>query len=236
MAVVALGLAVMPALAQNDAAQAVIDRYEKVTGQDKLTPADMASVWMVVDAEVQGMAMPMKMIVKAPNKLWVDMQVAGQKMLMVSDGDKGWVSIPGQGVQPMPKEMLVQIREQTNISQNYRWNRTDYDYKMAGEVKAGGVTYQGIQMLPKKPLPQMTNMVVYFDKATGLVSFITMDVDQNGTTTSARVDATDYKTFGNLKLPTVYTVGVGGAQMMKMTIKELQYAYPVSDATFAKPE
>lgn len=79
----------------------------------------------------------------------VDMEVAGQKMRMVTDGEKGWVSIPGQGTMPMPDEMMAQLREQTNVSQNYRWNKKDYSYKLAGEVQEGGRTYTGVLMTPK---------------------------------------------------------------------------------------
>lgn len=235
-AVFALGLAAVPASAQDDGAQAVIDRYEQVTGLDKLDPAEMTSVMMEVAVDVQGMSMPMKMVLKEPRKINVDMEMAGQKMKMVVDGENGWISVPGQGVMPMPDEALKQLREQTNVSQNYRWNKKDYTYKTAGEVKEDGHTYSGVQMTPKQPQPQVSNMIVYFDKATGLAAYVTMDIDQGGQVMPARMNFGDYKTFGKLKLPSRYKMLVGGTELMTMEIKALEYDYPTTDAMFAKPE
>lgn len=235
-AILCLGVAVVPVSAQDDGAKAVIDRYERVTGLDKLTPAEMSSLMMEVVTDMQGMQIPMKMILKEPGKLNVDMEMAGQKMKMVVDGEQGWISVPGQGVMPMPAEPLAQLKEQTNISQNYRWNQKDYTYQMAGEVEEGGHTYVGVRMTPKKPQPQISHMIVYFDKATGLAAYFTIDVNQGGQSVPARMDFMDYKTFGKLKLPSRYKMLVSGNEMMNMEIKVLEYDYPTTDAMFAKPE
>ena len=235
-AVLCAGLAAMPVQAQNDGADAVIERYERATGLDRLSPSEMTCVMMEVVAEVQGMAMPMTMVLKEPGKMNVDMEGAGQKMRMVTDGEKGWVSIPGQGTMPMPDEMMAQLREQTNVSQNYRWNKKDYSYKLAGEVQEGGRTYTGVLMTPKKPQPQVGNMVVYFDKENGLVSFLTIDIEQGGQTQSARMNFSAYRSYGKVKLPSLYKMLVNGSPMMTMEIKALQYAYPAADSLFAKPE
>lgn len=217
-------------------AKAIVARYNQVTGLDKITPAMETSVMMDVVTHVQGMTMPMKIVMKQPGKFRIDMEAAGQKMLMVTDGNKGWMSVPGQGTQPMPKESLEQLQSQTNMSQNYKWDSEAYEFELAGEVKEGGKTLLAVRFTPKKPLENIENMVVYFDKATGLTEYMTMVVTQNGQTMAARTDFRDYKKFGDFKIPSVYKVSMGGSEMMQMEIKELQYNYPVSDAMFAKPE
>lgn len=233
-----LGLAVaVPATAQDNAAKAVIERYEQVTGLSKLTPADMGSLMIDVVTEMQGMTMPMKMVVKQPDKLKVDMEMGGQKMLMVAKDGKGWISVPGQSVQPMPEQTMEQLKEQmASITRNYMWNTEDFAYELAGEVKEGGKTLQGVHMVPKKPQPGMENLIVYFDKASGLVDYFTMDIAQGGQAMSARMDFSDYKTFGQVKLPSKYKMMMGGAEMVKMEIKVMEYNYPAADELFAKPE
>ncbi len=135
----------------------------------------------------------------------------------------------------MPAESLEQLRERTHISQNYRWNRTDYDYRMAGEVEKDGHTCVGVEMMPKKAVPQVSRMIVYFDKDTGLAAYLTLDIAQGGKTVTARMDFTDYKTFGKLKLPSRYKMLVG-AETMNLEIKTLEYDYPAADAMFVQPE
>lgn len=237
-AVVCLGLAVViPATAQDNAAKAVIERYEQVTGLSKLTPADMGSLMIDVVTEMQGLTMPMKMVVKQPDMLKVDMEVGGQKMLMVAKDGIGWISVAGQGVQPMPEQTMAQLKEQmASITRNYMWNTEDFAYELAGEVKEGGKTLQGVHMVPKKPQPGMENLIVYFDKASGLVDYFTMDIVQGGQTMPARMDFSDYKTFGQVKLPSKYKMMMGGAEMIKMEIKAMEYNYPAADELFAKPE
>lgn len=237
-AVLCLTVAVtVPATAQDKAAKAVIDRYEAVTGLNKLTEASMNSMMLDATTVVMGMDMPMKMVVKQPDKLWVEMEMNGQKMLMVASDGKGWIRAAGQ-VQPMPAETMDQMKEQmANIAGNYRWNEKDFGFEMAGELKEGGKTYQGVHMVPKKTLPEkMENMIVYFDKESGLVDFLTMDVSQGGEMVSARMDFSDYKTFGPVRVSSKYKMKVGDTEVMRIEIKAMEYDYPAPDTLFAKPE
>lgn len=241
-AVLCFGLAVtIPAAAQeNDAAKAIIDRYEQATGLGKLAPDDMNSLMADVVIEMQEMTMPMKMIVKQPDKWRIEMEINGQKMLMVARDGKGWISVAGQGVQPMPKETMAQLKEQmASITRNYKWSSMDFDYELADEVREGGKMLQGVHMVPKKTQPAAAvNLIVYFDQASGLVDHCTVDVVQGTRTMAARMDFGEYKTFGQVKLPAKYkmTMAGGSVVMMDMEIKALEYNYPAADELFAKPE
>lgn len=235
------GLIVAPVSAQDDEAAAVVKRYEQVTGIDQLTQDEANHVMMEVVANMQGMSMPMK-IIKAPGKMNIDMAVQGQPVKMIIDGDQGWMSVPGEGSVPMPEATLRQLKEQTNVSQNYLWNARDYTYAMAGEVQNGSKTYVGIRMTPRKPQPGLENLVVYFDKASGLVCYLTSEVSvavQNGSEPqrmSVRMDLGNFKTFGKVKLPSEYRVQINNIETMTMRIKTLEYNYPTTDEMFAKPE
>lgn len=241
-AILCFGLAVtVPVSAQDhDAARAVIERYEQATGLGRLTPADMNSVMVDVVTEMQGMTIPMKMIVKQPDKWRVEMEINGQKMLMVARDGKGWISVAGQEVQPMPKEAMAQLKEQmASITRNYKWSSMDFDYELADEVREGDKVLQGVHMVPKKTQPAAAvNLIVYFDEASGLVDHCTVDVVQGTQTVAARMDFGEYKTFGQVKLPAKYkmTMAGGTAVMMGMEIKALEYNYPAADELFAKPE
>lgn len=237
IAVLCLSLLTVPVSAQgDDGSKAVISRYESVTGLDKLTESDMESVMMEVLNKVQGMSMPMKMVMKQPGKMRVEMQMGGQNILTVVDGDNGWVSVPGQGVQSMPAEAMEQVKEQIkSVNQNYRWTPQEYDFKMEAEVKQGGKTLQGIRMTHKKPQPQISNVVVYFDKETGVVVYSTMDISDKVQTVAARMTFSDYKTFGKFKIPSVFKMTVDGKELMTMEIKTLEYNYSTTDDMFAKP-
>lgn len=219
-----------------DEAEAVIERYERVTGLDRLSTVDMTSVMMEVVAERQGVSVPMKMVLKEPDKIRVEMEIDGREMRMAIDGKSGWISVPGQGTMPMPDEVLEQLAEQTRIGRNYRWNKRDFAYRMVGKVMEAGRTCVGVRMIPHKPQPQIGERVVYFDEATGLAAYMTMQVDANGQAKSFRMDFSDYKTFGELKLPSVYRATTDGGQDMVMKVKTLEYDYPVADALFSEPE
>lgn len=45
-----------------------------------------------------------------------------------------------------------------------------------------------------------------------------------------------YRSYGKVKLPSLYKMLVNGSPMMTLEIKALQYAYPAADSLFAKPE
>lgn len=232
LAVICLGTATV--FAQD--AKTIVDRYNQVTGLDKLSAIAQTSLMMDVVTKVQGMTMPMKVIASLPGKFRVEMDMGGVKMLMVTNGEKGWMSVPGQGTQPMPQEILEQLKAQTDVSRNYKWDADTYEFETAGEVKEGGKTLQAVRFTLKKPVENIKNLVVYFDTVTGLADYMTMDVEEKGQAMSVRTNVGDYKTFGTVKIPSVYTVLNNGAEMMKMEIKALEYNYPTEAWMFAKPE
>ena len=138
------------------------------------------------------------------------------------------MSVPGEGSVPMPEATLKQLKEQTNVSQNYLWNARDYTYAMAGEVQNGSKTYVGIRMTPRKPQPGLENLVVYFDKASGLVCYLTSEVSvavQNGSEPqrmSVRMDLGNFKTFGKVKLPSEYRVQINNIEWLLCMQKRMR--------------
>lgn len=224
--------------AQTDAI-AIIKRYENVLGMDKVPASFFERQMADVELVAQGQQIDMNMIIQEPDKYRIEMDVMGQSILMVVDGDKGWMAMPEMGVMPMPEDAMAQLKNQTGMTRNYKWNTDDFDFELIGDVTEGGKALQAVRFTPKKPTEvtgATDNMMVYFDPATGLMDYITMDVMEGGMGYSAKVLTTDYKEFQGVRIPTVFHVSVDGTEVMTMTLRKVQFDYPVTAETFAEPK
>lgn len=195
--------------------------------------------WGIVINYAQGMSVETKTIVKQPDKIRTEAEMNGQTTILIINGDKGWVSAPGQPIMPMPEQLMVMTKGQPkDVASGYRWNPSDNTFKMGEEVEHDGKILQGVKIIPNKVMPMISNMVVYFDKQTGLPVYSTVDIAANGQTMAARVDYSDYKTFGKIAtIPSVCkTTIVNGAEIMKLETKELEYNYLTTDDMFAEPK
>lgn len=228
-----LSLIVLPIAAQD--AEAIIKQYNQVTQLNKLTPTATDHQMAKFEIEAQGQKMPMSVVMQKPGKFRIEMTVADQKMLMVIDGENGWMSGVGGVIQPIPKQMMKQFVDQADMSNNYMWTSKDYTFEALGDQKEGDKTYQGVKMTPIKPIEGLSNLSVWFDAATGLAAYTTVDAVQNGQAINAKTEIKDYETFSGVKIPTKYVTTVAGAQV-KILIKELEFNYPAEAWMFAKPE
>lgn len=217
-------------------ALAVIQRYNDITGIDKLTTQDELNARMDIDSKLQGMSMKMKVLMKDGEKIRVDMTMDGMDVLMVSDGKDGWVKMAGEPVQELPAEMLAQLQNQINMSSRYKWSSDGFEYSEVEATSSGGQNYQKILMTPKIPIDGVDQMMVYFNESTGLADFITFDVKEGGMNMSVRTDLADYKTFGKYKVPSKFKISMAGMEIMTMTLNNVEYGYVAPDNMFTKPQ
>lgn len=209
--------------------EAIMSRYEKVTGLDKIVKSKDISLLTEMTIEAQSMKIPVKAIMQG-DKMRLEMEAMGMKMLMVRNGDKGWMSAGGQ-VQALPKEAIEQQAKQGDVLANMSWDKTKYDFAYIGEEKSGELTLQKVEATDKDPNAEIKKMTLYFDKATGLVK--TAKGSQGGAEVEVSFD--EYKDFNGLKLPAVMDTKMAGKSAAKITITNMELDYPTAEWMFVEP-
>lgn len=215
-------------------AAAVVERYNKATGVAQVD-ASKSNTMMKMTVSNMGMKMPYSIIMANPtHRMRMEMEANGQKILIVVSGEKGWMSIPGMGVQPLPAEQIKQFQGQVDLLSNLKWDAANFDFELLAPVTENGKKYDVIRAKAKNASVATKEQTVYFDNATGLAAFV--DAAPDATGQSVRVSLGNYKTTGKYKYPSEIKSLMGGKEVSAITIDALELDYPVTDAMFAEPK
>lgn len=228
---------VATAAAQQDASK-ILDRYAEVTGISKFNSGSsyrmMMDVSMDMDMQGQKITMPVKMIMQNPgNKMRVETEMQGQKVLLVINGDKGWQSVMGQ-VQALPADMINKVAKENNMLEKFSFDKSAYNVSFVESKTVNGVKCSIIKAVPKAGVtPEIPESMITVDDATGLVTEVSATV-QGQVIVSTMAD---YKKFGQLYFPSKMKINVGGGMMTStLVINAVEFDYPTADWMFVEPK
>lgn len=180
---------------------------------------------------MMGMEMPLEMFMKNPNKIKVIYNVAGQQMISLFDGEKGYISNPMTGsAEPveLTGEQLNQLTRNnvfTNeVINNYNKKKLTYEreemvngkpsYKLRIELDGGSPAY------------------LFIDKESGLLTKITATVEQMGTSMDVETFLSDYTEKNGLVIPTKTIAKTNGMEAAVITFDNIEVNTPIDDSVF----
>lgn len=211
--------------------QQVLDKHFEAVGQDKLLGKEVQLFEMTV--EQMGMKIPMSMTLKRPNKFRMEMEVQGQKMIQVYNGEQGWMIAPWIG--QMPQELtgpeLNQAMEQANFDgELYNHADNGYEASLIGKVNVDGNPMYNVQLTGSD-----ASVKNYFIDANDyLVKRIKSNIKSQGQTVETEVNITDYKEIDGIVVPARMETKnpMGNASI---TFEEITFDEKVDDSVFEKP-
>lgn len=214
-------------------AASVVERYNKATGVGSVD-VSKSNMMMKMTISNMGMKMPYTIVMANPtHRMRMEMEANGQKILIVVSGEKGWMSMPGMGVQPLPAEQIKQFQGQVNLLSNMKWDAGSFNFELLAPVTENGKKYDVVRATAKKADAPTKEQTLYFDNATGLIAFVDAEAAPGQ---NARVVFGNYKTAGKLKYPSELKTLIGGKEASTITIDALEFDYPVKDEMFAEPK
>jgi hypothetical protein len=160
-------------------------------------------------------------------------------LVMVMDGDKGWVSMNGN-TQEMSKEQLEETREGLYSDHVVRLvpllrHAKDFTLTPLDEIKVNGQPAVGVKVSHKGH----RDIKLYFDKETHLVLRMDQtvkDAQQGGGEIKQETVYSDVKTIGGAKFPMKETVTRDGNKYIEGEFTEVKPVKSFKRDTFAKPE
>lgn len=212
-------------------AQTTIKRYMDATNLKALDNNNQSMMFDMTTSVEQGgqkMLMPIKIIQENPgNKMRVEMEAMGQKVLLVINGKQGWMQTGGV-VTPLPEAQLSQMAGQNDVLSNMKWDASKFTFEYLTEKD--GV--ESIKITPLDPKKATEIITANFVKATGLLQSINMKAQAM----DVKIDFTDYKAFGDIKLPTVLTTSMNDKAVATMTITKFEVDFPTAAYMFVEPK
>lgn len=208
----------------------IVAKYRAATKLEKAL-ASSRSQMINTTIKAQGQEIPTVITLSTPgSKMRAEMTMMGQKIILVINGDKGWMVMPGMNKQVLPAEQVGKTFSQNDILESVNIDPAKMDLKFIGKEKVGEVEYQVVEANEKaKPEEKIK---LYFDPATSLLAITKSKVQGMDVT----MYTLDYKNFGELLLPSVINVEAGGNTISTVTINDIDLEYPVAEWMFAEPE
>lgn len=220
--------------AQNGAA--VVEHYNKAIGIGQ-TDAAKANVMAKMSANNMGMKIPCTIILSnSTHRMRAEMEANGQKMQVVIDGEKGWMSVPGMAIQSLQAEQIEKYQKQFDVFSMLRWDTEGYDFVLLEPRTEDDKKYDVVKAIAQKEDAKKKEQTLYFDNATGLLTFIESPASDGNPPVIGRIMFGDYKTTGKCVYPSEIKMMANGMELGGITIDTLVFDYPVTDEMFAEPK
>lgn len=215
------------ALPANMTAPQIISKFIAVTGGEAAWKK-VNDLTMKMTTEMQGMSININTTRKAPNKMMLDINAAGQSFQkIVFDGVKGYTTQMGQK-KDMDEKEIAENLDEASMVKDVAYLSTTYKTELKGIEKVDG--NNAYQIMVTKP--NGDKITEYYDVATGykVKSETTLESPQGSMTQTTYYQ--DYKEAkGGLKFP--YTIKQSaGPQMMDMKLQSVEINTGVSDDMF----
>jgi outer membrane lipoprotein-sorting protein len=209
----------------------ILDKHFKAIGQDKLAKVETYSIKAKVTQ--MGMELPMIMKMKKPNKFRMEMDMAGQKMIQVYDGQKGWVVAPW--ISSEPQELtgaeLEQAMAQADIDgELYNYEKKGHQVELVGKEDIDGTDMYNLKVTNKNG--SVKNY--YIDAEKYLIKQVKASAVSMGQEVNVTQKMVEYKDFDGIKIATkiISETPMGNAEIV---MEEVELDTDIDDSIFSKP-
>ena len=210
----------------------VLKKHFNAVGQEKLMDTDTYVIKARIDQ--MGMQLPMTMKMKRPNKFRMEMEMQGQKMIQVYDGEKGWVVAPwvSPEAQPLDGPQLQQAMDQADIDgELYNFKEKGHTADLIGKVMYNDDEAYRIKLTTKDGLVKN----YYLDADTYLVSGVKSTVNAQGQEVEVEQTMNDYEETDGVmiarKIESKTPMGTAA-----IVIEEVSFGKELDESEFQKPE
>ncbi len=227
----------LPSLASAQAlpsAKEVLDKHvAAIGGRDAVNAITSLEQSGTMELAAMGMSAELSMAAAKPNKMAMTMSIPGMgEMQQGFNGEVGWDNNPMSGPRLAEGEELLNRKESSSFLESFGVFDPARFTSMEVVEKT---TFAGEEAYKVKMVRKVgRESTEYFSVATGLrIGSQTTAVSPMG---EMEINATlsDYKQFGNVKLPTKMSQSQGGQDIV-MTFANVKFN-EVTDAAFALPE
>ncbi|HEY7310441.1 MAG TPA: hypothetical protein VH643_13835 [Gemmataceae bacterium] len=168
-----------------------------------------------------------------PGRCRVDLDLGKTRLVVVLNGDKGWMQAGGAS-QPMDKASYTERRDELYVW----WLMTltpllkdDFELKPLADAKVNGQD-AAVVKVSRKDRPVIR---LYFDKKSGLLLKIARRGENAGVPITMEYQYRDHKEFDGVKWPATELTTMNGNKLSEVKFASYKSLDRVEDKTFEKP-
>jgi hypothetical protein len=212
----------------------LLARYYKTIGM--ATIKDWKTLIMKGKTTTQGMEFPVIIYMKRPGKIRLEVEVQGNKMLQVSDGQSGWGVIPWSGTtdpQDFTPDQLKGMKQQAEFEGSLcDWKEKGHKLELIGKEDMDGT-----QVYKLKAVLANGNIETYYFDAESFVPIKVASVMKiQGNDTESESLPSNYKPVEGAMMPFAIENKYKGQTVSTIVLESYEVNKPIDDNLFIKPE
>ena len=213
----------------------IADAYiENSGGADKYK--SLENIRMTGTSAMQGMEFPLTVTTATGDKLRVDVNVQGQKIIQAYDGETAWQVMPFQGITSptaMTPEESQDLAETVFLPEFIDSEARGYTLSAVDGKEVEGTPTYGVRVTNEAGYDK----VYYFDTEY-LIPIMVETVGKGGQMKgmTTQVFMSDYQEVEGMMIPMFLDTKINGQSVQKVTIKEVEFDADLDDAMFSMPK
>jgi outer membrane lipoprotein-sorting protein len=210
----------------------ILSKYYQATGIDHIK--EWNTLTMTGKSTAQGMEFPVIIFIKRPNKIRTEVEIQGNKMLQVFDGEQGWSVVPWSGStdpQDMTADEVKVIKQQADLEGSlFNWKEKGHKVELIGKEDMEGSSVYKIKVTMADG-----NIETYFIDAENFVPLKVASIMKiQGNETENETFPSNYKDVNGAMLPFALENKFKGQTVSHVVIDKYEMNKEVADSLFIK--
>jgi outer membrane lipoprotein-sorting protein len=219
--------------AQDLSLDTILSRYYKAVGYEKMR--DWKTYVMHGKSNNQGMEFPVTIFMKRNGKMRLEVEIQGNKMLQVLNGETGWSVIPWSGTtdpQDMTADEVKQFRDQADFEGPlYDWKAKGHKVELIGKEDMEGSSVYKIKITRENG-----NTETYFIESENYIPLKVASVTKyQGNEVEGETYPGNYKEVDGVMMPFSIENKMKGVSVSAVVIDKYEVNTDVDDNLFIKP-
>ncbi len=209
--------------------------YEARGGLEKLKSIKTLYIEGKMINTQQNLEMPMKMWFKKPDKIRIEVEIMGKKIVQAYDGEKAWWIVPFLGPEPklMPEEQAKNVKEQKDsLSPLVNYKERGIKIELLGKDD-----FEGTEVYKLKLIYKSGKVVYYYlDAETGIELKAESFVSRGGEERKDETVFSDYKKIDGIYFPCTMEMKSGDMNSGTMSFTKIEVNEEIPDFIFEMPK
>lgn len=211
----------------------ILSAYYKAIGIEKMK--EWQTVALSGKTIAQGTEYPIKIYMKRPGKVRVEVELQGNKMIQVFDGKQGWSIIPWGGSsdpQDMTADEIKGMKTQADIEGTlYNWKEKGHKAELIGKED-----FEGSLIYKIKLTKADGDIETWFIDAENYIPLkMAATVKIQGNETESECFFSNYSEFNGVQMAKTTTNKFKGQTVSQVEMDKMEINLPVNDSLFVKP-
>ena len=212
----------------------ILEAHFEVVGQDKIE--QLESMVLKGHSMQMGTETPFELIIKRPDKMRIEIDIQGQKIIQAYDGEKGWVIQPFGGSKDPIEVTGAQLSGMKTMADMdgplYNWEDKGYEAKLIGEEDMEGSPVYKIEVVMDDDM----TTYYYIDKENHVILKDEISVVMQGQEVNQENYYSNYKPYKGVIMSYEQETKLNGQVFRQSVIDSVEFDRKVDDSIFEMPE